>query len=102
MTHQMIRRFSLEGQVDDGNIEKGRRNLERTVEEMMRDSGFVPLLDLQPAWATWYDEANEQMHFKLTMHAVFVGEGQSWEIDGITGTKRVPRSTPPASRGSIK
>lgn len=101
MTDRMIVRFFLDGQTRENNLVKNRHTAQHALEGMMRDKGYIPLLDLNPDYKL--SLVNEEVYeFKLTMQGVYIGEG-AWKAAGLVDGKVVWKSTPtPKSEGSSK
>jgi hypothetical protein len=92
MTAQMIRRFQIEGEAKDENLEHKKDEWRRTLVIMMKDDGFVPLFDVNPVF-TWHWVKDELFKFSYTWQGVYVGKGEVWQIEGVSDGKRIP-STP--------
>lgn len=93
--HDDIRKFSLEGEVSDrANLVTHRDELVRCVEDMMREEGFAPALDLDPQFTLDYDPSKESYAFVLTVYGIEVGEDQAWQAAGMMCGKLITRSTP--------
>lgn len=89
MTAQMIRRFSFEGEYAETKLIQTRMELNTAMIVEMRDEGFVPLLDVNPVWATTY-LGGERFAFKFTMQGVYVGEEVAWRTIGVMDGKLIP------------
>jgi len=89
MTNQLIRRFRLEGTTADSNLELHKRTWEKTVVQMMKDEGFVPLLDIDPHFS-WNWVKEDEFTFVFTWHGVYVGEEKAWQTEGILGGRTIP------------
>lgn len=88
--HDDIRKFSLEGSLTDGNISSNKDRLVHYVENLMRDFGHVPSLDNEPQFTLEYDQEEQSFKFSLTVYGVKVGKEKSWQIDGVSGGKKIP------------
>ena len=93
--HDNIKKFYLDGLVADENLVQSREELERNLEDQMRDAGYVPVLDMDPQFTLDYIPADENFKFNLTIYGVKVGRQQSWSIAGIMNGKVIQRSTVP-------
>lgn len=89
MTNQIIRRFQLPGQTGSDNLERHKQTWQNAVIQMMRDEGFVPLLDIDPHFTWTWIEA-EKFDFVYTWHGVYVGEDKAWQIEGVLGGRAIP------------
>jgi hypothetical protein len=88
MTHRAIKRFYLEGQInDDSSLWRSKETLTNTLVRQMRDAGYVRTLDVDPAWSTQYKEGHYT--FLLTIHGVYVGKKRAQEVYGIMGQREV-------------
>ena len=88
MTHKSIKRFQVSGTIkDDAYMIQARSTYINVLMSEMRQKGYVPLLDVDPAWSLKMN--NEKYDFLLTIHGVYVGKKRSKEIYGIIGQKEV-------------
>jgi hypothetical protein len=88
MTHKALKRFQIEGLInDDTAIWRTKETVSNVLIADMRDSGYVPALDVGPAWSLKYVDGNYQ--FLLTIHGVFVGVKQARRIYGIMDSREV-------------
>lgn len=87
-----IHNFIISGTIkDDSMIIKSREHFERLLTQRMRDSGYVPVLDMLPQFKLSYVPSNEQFTFELTMYGVYVGKKKSRELEGFTGQSFIKR-----------
>lgn len=93
--HDNIKKFFLEGKVSEDNLVQHKEEVLRVLEDQMRDSGYVPVLDMEPQFTLNYDEDNELFDFVATIYGVKVGTQQSWQIAGILNGKTIMRRTAP-------
>lgn len=91
--HDEIKRFALDGEISDGNLIEGKARLVTFLESQMRDSGFVPALDLEPQFTLDYDVETDKHNFVLTVYGIHVGREKACHIAGIMAGKTVTRST---------
>lgn len=85
--HDHIKRFQIQGNIaSDSDFIRLREQYEKMVLDDMRDSGYVPVLDIGPHWSTKYvtDGNNEHYEFIITMYGVRVGKKKAWELDGMS------------------
>jgi hypothetical protein len=94
--HDNIERFYLTGELNDDNIVQAKENLIYFLESQMRDTGFVPVLDLEAQFTLDYQPDRELFVFELSVYGAEVGEGQSWETAGIMGGKLIMKHTHPS------
>ena len=91
--HQEIVDFHLEGEVLEQNLVKQKETLVRAVEDGMRESGHVPILDIEPQFSLEYQMGNVgKFKFHLTVYGVWVGE-ESWDVAGVTNGKKILKYT---------
>jgi hypothetical protein len=94
MIAKTIKTFDLEGEfADDSFALLTRLNAEKSLGHMMRDNGYLPVLDLDPIWSTSYDSGNDKWHFAIYMYGTYVGKRRSWEYEGVSQNKLIPRIT---------
>lgn len=87
--HKKIKEFHIDGQIeDDSDIPKIRERYELIVVDMMRSSGYVPHLDVEPAFSLEYD--NDKYKFLLTMYGVFVGKARAQCYLAVSGNNLIP------------
>lgn len=92
--HKDIKRFPLDGRInDDSDFVRLRAQYETMILHNMRDSGYVPVLDLGPLFSTRLDK-DGHYSFELTVYGIYVGRKKAWTIEGMDGGgKLLPRST---------
>lgn len=92
--HKDIKRFPLDGQInDDSDFIRLRAQFETLIIHQMRDMGYVPVLDLGPLWSTKLE--GKHYTFELTVYGVYVGRKKACTIEGMDGSgKFQPRYTP--------
>lgn len=90
-----IKTFGFDGEfIDDSHAMYARVNAEHTLNHMMRDKGYVKVLDLDPVWIVQYDSKEDKWLFSIRAYGVYVGKRKSWQYEGITQGKLIPRNTP--------
>lgn len=88
MTSQIIKRYQIEGQVIGKRLLQARETHAHTLVTMMRDDGFVPVLDIDPVFTIeWVTE--DRYNFCYTWQAVYVGKEKAWQIEGNLGGKMI-------------
>ena len=94
MTAQMIRRFQMRGLlVEDAFVQlHDNQTHGRIIINMMKDEGYVPLLDVNPVFRTSYI-GGDKYEFSYTMQGVYVGRDKAWQTEGMLDGKLIP-STP--------
>ena len=89
MTNQLIRRFQIEGITTEENLERRQATFRKTVNNMMREEGFVPVLDIDPVFTRHWMK-DDLFEFSYTMQAVYIGKDRSWQTEGILAGKVIP------------
>lgn len=92
MTAQLIRRFQMDGKTSSDNLGQKQETWRLAILAMMREEGFVPLLDLDPVFR-WIWVKEDEYGFTYTWQGVHVGKEKAWQTEGILGGKMIP-STP--------
>lgn len=92
VNNRRIKSFHIEGELaDDSFILGHREKMEKLLDMQMRDSGYVPHLDLDTEYYLEYDSLKETYLFALLAHSIYVGKKKAQEIVGISGTKYIYR-----------
>jgi hypothetical protein len=95
MQNKKIKKFGMEGTLaDDSAIPRMRVQYERTILNGMRDSGYIPVLDLDPLFYISYDQDKNIFNFEIYLHGIYVGKKKAIEYDGYAGQRLIPRSNP--------
>ena len=90
--HKRIKMFQIDGEIDDdNNIPKIRSRYESSLVDIMRSQGYVPQLDLEPAFSLEY--SNEKYKFLLSLYGVYVGRSKARCYHGVTVNNLVPMNT---------
>ena len=92
--HDDIERFSLDGEIDSSNLVEAKDRLVHFLEQSMRDSGYVPALDLEPQFTRSYNPETEKYDFELSVYGIKVGRAKACETAGMMGGKMIALSTP--------
>lgn len=93
MTNRRIKKFGFDGIIkDDAAIPRMREQYHNLIVKSMRDSGYVPVLDLDPQFHIRYDHDKDQYHFQIYLHGIFVGKKKSHQYDGFSGQRLIPRT----------
>lgn len=74
-----ISRFELKGSFDPDSKFLARQKFERVIEDQMRETGKVPVLDMNTQWYTSWDDENSIYNFELYMYGVYVGKVKARE-----------------------
>lgn len=95
MQNKKIKKFGMEGTIaDDSAIPRMRQQYEKVITDSMRDSGYIPVLDLDPLFYISYNQEKNNFNFEIYLHGVFVGKKRATEYDGYAGQRLIPRSNP--------
>lgn len=90
--HKKIVMFQVGGEIDDdSNIIKIRNRFEKHLVNIMKSKGYVPHLDIEPAFSLEYKE--DKYSFLLSMYGVFVGKAKAKCYIGISANNLVPDHT---------
>lgn len=92
--HDEIQRFNLNGEIAEPNVVQTRDRLVEFVENMMREQGFVPALDIEPQFTVDYDATEERFTFALSVYGVKIEKDKTWTVGGILSGKEIPKYTP--------
>lgn len=91
--NRKIKQFGFDGVIaDDSALPRMRSQYQKIVEEGMRDSGYVPVRDLDPVFKISYNEANNSYSFSIFLHGIYVGKKKSRQYDGYVGQRLIPKS----------
>lgn len=91
--HDDIEKFTLDGEVADNNLVEHKERLIMSLETVIRDKGFVPVLDIDPQFSLDYIPQESKYNFKLTIYGVEVKEN-AWQIAGLMNGKVITRYIP--------
>jgi hypothetical protein len=91
MNHKNIKKFQVSVQFkDDSDMIRVRAQYENLLTQDMRNKGYLRVLDLDPNFSVEFD--GETWVFLMTLYGVYVGKKKSWQSEGITQGKLIPRS----------
>jgi hypothetical protein len=87
--HKKIREFHIDGLIeDDSAIPKIRERYEQILVDIMRSKGYVPHLDVEPAFSLEYEK--EKYKFLLTIYGVYVGRSKAQCYLAVSGNNLIP------------
>jgi hypothetical protein len=93
VTHRKIKRFQIDVKFyDNAQLISLRPQYENLLVQDMRGKGYVRVLDIDPAFSVEF--TGETWKFIMTIHGVYVGKKKSWQTEGISQNKLIPRSIP--------
>lgn len=73
---------------DDSVIPQIRERYESILIDMMRSNGYVPHLDVDPAFSLEYN--NEKYKFLLTIYGVYIGRARAQCYLAVSGNNLIP------------
>ena len=87
--HKKIKEFHIDGLIeDDSAIPKIRERYEHILVDMMRSQGYVPHLDIEPAFSLEYKE--DKYTFLMTIYGVYVGRAKAQCYLAVSGNNLIP------------
>ena len=87
--HKKIKEFHIDGLIeDDSAIPKIRERYENILIDIMRSNGYVPHLDIDPAFSLKYKE--ESYKFLLTIYVIYVGKEKAQCYLAVSGNNLIP------------
>jgi hypothetical protein len=87
--HKKIKEFHIDGIIeDDSSIPKIRERYEIILVDMMRSQGYVPHLDIDPAFSLKYTD--DRYCFLLTIYGVFIGKARAKCYLAVSGNNLIP------------
>lgn len=93
MSNRKIKNFGFDGVIkDDAAIPRMRTQYEKMIIDSMRTSGYIPVLDLDPQFYLEYDHEKDQYQFSIYMHGIYVGKKKSYQYEGFSGKRLIPRT----------
>lgn len=90
--HESIKRFPLKGVIKYEYLSRVRDTLERTVEDQMREQGYVPVLDMDVQLTQKMDESGN-FTVEMSVYGAYVGD-KAWQVAGLMNGKPIPKYTP--------
>lgn len=90
--HESIKRFPLRGIIKYEYLTQVKDTLERTVEEQMREQGYVPVLDMDVQLSQQMDDTGNFV-VEMSVYGAYVGD-KSWQLAGLMNGKPIPKYTP--------
>ena len=77
-----IHEHVIDGEVADKHRFDARSKMETFAEEQLRETGKVPVIDMNTQWLITYDDDKEKFFFRLKMYGVFVGKKKAKQYVG--------------------
>lgn len=73
---------TLDGEFNQDIKFVARDRFQTVIEDMMRESGYVPVIDRDTEWYTRWIEDTDRYGFKIVMYGVYVGPKKAEQILG--------------------
>lgn len=87
--HKKIKEFHIDGIIeDDSVIPQIRERYEHILIDIMRSNGYVPHLDVEPAFSLEYKE--DGYTFLLTIYGVYVGRSKAQCYLAVSNNNLIP------------
>jgi hypothetical protein len=87
--HKAIKMFSIDGEFDDDrNLLSVRERFEMHLVNIMRSKGYVPHLDIEPAFSLEYIE--DKYKFLLSIYGVYIGRAKAKCYLAVSGNNLIP------------
>lgn len=74
-----IKTHRLPGVVNPDKKMHAREQFEKTIEDMIREVGQVPVIDMSTQWFTAWSEEKQHYECEIVMFAVYVGKRKARE-----------------------
>lgn len=89
-----IKNFNLDGEfIDDSHAILARVRAENMIDHIMRDKGYVKVLDIDTFWEVYYDGPQDKWFYSISAYGVYIGKRKARENAGWSQGKLIPRST---------
>lgn len=89
--HKQIKMFSIDGEFDDdSNLVKIRERFEKHLVNIMRSKGYVPHIDIEPAFSLEYE--NGKYKFLLSIYGIFIGKAKAKCYLAVSGHNLIPNN----------
>ena len=80
----------MEGTIyDEAHVDRLKTEYLSLVVMQMRDSGYVPRIDIDYDFTLWYDVDNNEYKFKMSVFGVYVGPKKAQSIKAVMGYKPI-------------
>jgi hypothetical protein len=80
--HKPIKKYTHDGYIrDDKDFIRLRGELERLMQQQMRDEGYVPVYEIGVHWSTEWEPTNKRYAFKLSMFGSYAGKRQATQYN---------------------
>ena len=87
-----IKKFGFSGVIfDDAHMVGKKEYYTKLLEDEMRTSGYVPVLDLDIQFFTSYNLQLDSYNFSIHMYGVYVGKRKAQKIIGFSGQQFIEK-----------
>ena len=88
--HKPIKSFYIDGVIsDDSHIVRLKEEYIRLLIVQMRETGYIPRIDIEPDFTLEYDSEKNCFRFKLTVYAIHVGKKKVEWIIAADGYREI-------------
>jgi len=88
--HKPIKNFMVDGIIkDEAAVPRLKEEYIRLLIVQMRETGYVPRIDIEPSFTLDYNNEKESFNFKLTVYGIFVGRKKTEWIIAVDGSKPI-------------
>jgi len=74
---------------DEAAVPRLKEEYIRLLIVQMRETGYVPRIDIEPSFTLDYNNEKESFNFKLTVYGIFVGRKKTEWIIAVDGSKPI-------------
>jgi hypothetical protein len=93
MYNRKLKKFSFDGEIgDDSLLPRKKQYFQKLLEDQMRESGYVPVLDIDPQFFILYNSNKDTYDFNLALYGVFVGKKKCLGYVGYSGQSLIPKA----------
>ena len=87
-----IKKFGFDGVIgDDSQLIGKKEQYTYILEDQMRTSGYVPVLDLDIQFFISYNVHNDTYNFLINVFGIYVGKKKAQEILGFSGQQFIKK-----------
>ena len=88
--HKPIKNFMVDGTIkDEATVPRLKEEYIRLLIVQMRETGYVPRIDIEPSFTLDYNSEKESFNFKLTIYGIFVGRKKTEWIIAVDGSRPI-------------
>jgi len=74
---------------DEATVPRLKEEYIRLLIVQMRETGYVPRIDIEPSFTLDYNNEKESFNFKLTIYGIFVGRKKTEWIIAVDGSRPI-------------